>query len=324
MAKPLDHIKQPIDEELREFEKRFRDALRSPVPLMDRITYYIVQRKGKQVRPMFLFLAAKVCGEINNNSYVAASMVELLHTATLVHDDVVDESHKRRGFFSINAIWKNKIAVLVGDYFLSRGLLIALESKQYRILEIISVAMQTMAEGELLQSQKSRKLNITEEVYYDIIRRKTASLIAASCEAGAASVTENVEDHERMRLFGEKVGMAFQIRDDLFDFGFDEVGKPLGIDIKEKKLTLPLIHALEGTDRKRKRQIVNIVKRHNEDPKKVAEVIDFVRNSDGMNYARKVMYRYRDEAFELLHQWPDSVARQSLESLVNFVVDRKK
>lgn len=324
MAKVLDTIKQPIDTELREFEKRFRDALRSPVPLMDRITYYIVQRKGKQIRPMFIFLSAKVCGDINDNSYVAASMVELLHTATLVHDDVVDESHQRRGFFSINALWKNKIAVLVGDYFLSRGLLIALKNKQYRILEIISVAMQTMAEGELLQSQKTRKLNITEDVYYDIIRRKTASLIAASCEAGAASVTTDVDAHERMRLFGEKIGMAFQIRDDLFDFGFDAVGKPLGIDIKEKKLTLPLIHALEGVDRKKRREILNIVKRYNDDPKRVGEVIDFVRNSSGMDYARQVMFRYRDEAFELLHQFPDSVARQSLEQLVNFVVDRKK
>ncbi|MEL6392259.1 MAG: polyprenyl synthetase family protein [Bacteroidota bacterium] len=324
MAKPLDTIKQPIDQELREFEKRFRDALRSPVPLMDRITYYIVQRKGKQVRPMFIFLSAKVCGTINDNSYVAASMVELPHTATLVHDDVVDESHQGRGFFSINALWKNKIAVLVGDYFLSRGLLIALKNKQYRILEIISVAMQTMAEGELLQSQKTRKLNITEDVYYDIIRRKTASLIAASCEAGAASVSEDADIHERMRLFGEKVGMAFQIRDDLFDFGFDAVGKPLGIDIKEKKLTLPLIHALEGVDRKKRREILNIVKRYNDDPKRVAEVIDFVRNSGGMEYARQVMFRYRDEAFEILHHFPDGDARQSLEQLVNFVVDRKK
>ena len=324
MSKQLNQIKQPITAELREFEKRFRAALRSPVPLMDRITYYIVQRKGKQIRPMFIFLAAKVCGPTTDNSYVAASMVELLHTATLVHDDVVDESHERRGFFSINALWKNKIAVLVGDYFLSRGLLMALEHKQYRILEIISLAMQTMAEGELLQSQKTRRLNITEDIYYDVIRRKTASLIAASCEAGAASTTEDTEVHEKMRIFGEKIGMAFQIKDDLFDFGFDDVGKPLGIDIKEKKMTLPLIYALQQTDRQEKRKMLNIIKRHNDDPKRVAEVIDFVRNSGGMQYAKEVMDRYREEAFTILRQFPESPARESLEQLVNFVVERKK
>lgn len=324
MSNSLSLIKAPIREELANFEKQFRDILRSKVPLMDRITYYIVKRKGKQMRPMFVFLAAKACGQTTANSYVAASLIELLHTASLVHDDVVDDSHERRGFLSINALWKNKIAVLVGDFFLSKGLLIALKHKQYRILEITSQAVEAMSEGELLQIEKARRLDIDEEVYYEVIRQKTASLIAASCQAGAASVTEDETTQNLLHRFGEKIGIAFQIRDDLFDLGSDDVGKPLGIDIKEKKMTLPLIYALQQTDKKERRRIIKLIKNHSEDKRKVAEVIEFVRNSGGMEYATKVMHRYRAEAFELLHELPDSDARDALERLVNYVVDRKK
>ncbi|MEM9835248.1 MAG: polyprenyl synthetase family protein [Bacteroidota bacterium] len=324
MSATLDRIKAPILEELSQFETHFRNEMRSAVPLMDRITYYIVKRKGKQMRPMFVFLAAKSCGIFNHNSYVAASLIELLHTATLVHDDVVDDSYERRGFFSINALWKNKIAVLVGDFFFSKGLLVALRHKQYRVLEIISSAAQAMSEGELLQIEKARRLDIDESVYYDVIRQKTASLIAASCQAGAASVTEEDQVQQLMHTFGEKIGMAFQIRDDLFDLGTDDVGKPLGIDIKEKKMTLPLIYALNHASRSDRRRIIKLIKRHSDKPERVAEVIDFVRNSGGIDYATRVMNRYRQEAFELLHQLPDSPSRAALEDLVNYVVDRKK
>jgi len=324
MVKSLNTIKGPIEEELKVFESRFRQAMRSPVPLLDKITFYIVRRKGKQVRPIFVFLSAKICGGVTDATYSAASLVELLHTATLVHDDVVDDSFERRGFFSINALWKNKIAVLVGDYLFSQGMLLALRNKEYHLLEIVSDAVKAMSEGELLQIEKARRLDIEESVYYDIIRQKTASLIAAACCAGAASSTQDEELTERMRLFGEKIGIAFQIRDDLFDFGTDDVGKPLGIDIKEKKLTLPLIYALDKASRRDKRRIINNIKRYNEDPEKVQEVIDFVQQSGGMEYAREAMYDYRAQAFELLHRFPESPVRQSLEDLVTFVTDRKK
>jgi octaprenyl-diphosphate synthase len=272
---------------------------------------------------MFVFLAAKACGEINDNSYVAASLIEILHTASLVHDDVVDESYERRGFFSINALWKNKIAVLVGDYFLSKGLLIALKHKQYRILEITSTAVQALAEGELLQIEKARRLDIDEAVYFEVIRQKTASLIAASCEAGAASTTDDEDRLQLMRAFGEKIGIAFQIKDDLFDFGVDDVGKPRGIDIKEKKMTLPLIHALSQASSGDKRRIIRLIKKYNDKPDKVREVIQFVHDSNGLQYATEAMYRYRDEAFSLLHQLPQSESRTALEALVNYVVERK-
>lgn len=324
MEKSLDHIKAPIDEELKIFETRFRESMRSQVALLDKITYYIVRRKGKQVRPMFVFLAAKLCGPPSDATYTAASLVELLHTATLVHDDVVDDSYERRGYFSINALWKNKIAVLVGDYFFSQGMLLALRNKQYRLLEIISDAVKAMSEGELLQIEKARRLDIKEDIYYDIIRQKTASLIASACSAGAASVTDDEEVIERMRFFGEKIGIAFQIRDDLFDYGTDDVGKPLGIDIKEKKMTLPLIYALDRADNAQRRNIINIIKRYSDEPEKVKEVLDFVRNSGGLEYAHEVMLRYRSEAFELLSDMPMSPARQSLEDLVVFVTNRKK
>ncbi|HMO38406.1 MAG TPA: polyprenyl synthetase family protein [Saprospiraceae bacterium] len=324
MVKSLSTIKEPVEQELRQFESHFRNAMRSPVPLLDKITYYIVRRKGKQVRPMFVFLAAKLCGGVTESTYSAASLVELLHTATLVHDDVVDDSYERRGFFSINALWKNKIAVLVGDYLLSQGLLLSLKNKEFRLLEIVSEAVKSMSEGELLQIEKARRLDIEEKVYYDIIRQKTASLIASACSAGAASATKDEGIIEQMRLFGEKIGIAFQIRDDLFDFGADDVGKPLGIDIKEKKLTLPLIYALDHATQSDKRRIMHNIRRHSTKPEKVREVIEFVHQSGGLEYAREAMIRYRDQAFAVLHDFPAVPARQSLEDLVVFVTDRKR
>jgi len=320
----LDVIKQPITDELDVFETRFRDAMRSHVPLLDKITWYIVQRKGKQVRPMLVLLSARLFAPINEASYTAASLVELLHTASLVHDDVVDDSNERRGFFSVNALWKNKIAVLVGDYLLSQGLLLSVKQQQYQMLEIVSRAVKEMAEGELLQMEKARRLDIKEDIYYDIIRQKSASLIAAACCAGATSTAPDQETIQRMWLFGEKTGMAFQIRDDLFDFGADDVGKPLGIDIKEKKMTLPLIYTLNHSDAATRRRILHIIKNESHKTDKVAEVIEFVRQGGGMEYAREVMYRYRQEAFDLLHQAPDTPARQALHDLLVFVTERKK
>lgn len=324
MVKSLRHIQAPIANELKVFEKHFRESMRSPAPLLDRITFYIVRRKGKQVRPMFVFLAAQVCGSVTDATYTAASLVELLHTATLVHDDVVDDSLERRGFFSINALWKNKIAVLVGDYLLSRGLLLALRNKQYRILEIVSGAVEAMSEGELLQIEKARRLDIDEAVYFEVIRQKTASLIAAACAAGASSSSPEDDSEQRMLAFGEKIGIAFQIRDDLFDFGATDVGKPLGIDIKEKKMTLPLIYALRETDDDTRRHLLRRIKRDSESPEVVKEVIDFVRRSGGLEYARKAMNEYREQAFAILKTFAPSPARQALEELVNFVVDREK
>jgi octaprenyl-diphosphate synthase len=320
----LNDIKRPIDAELIAFEKHFRDSMKTDVALLDKIMYYIVQRKGKQMRPMFVFLSAKLCGEISMKSHVAASLVELLHTASLVHDDVVDDSFERRGFFSINALWKNKIAVLVGDYLLSQGLLVALKNDSPDLLEIMANAVKEMSEGELLQIEKARRLDIKEDIYFEIIRQKTASLIAAACGVGAASTTNDTVLIGKMRHFGEKIGIAFQIRDDLFDFGTDDVGKPLGIDIKEKKMTLPLIFALNNATKKERDYMINIVKRHNENPEKVAEVIQFVRNSGGLQYAENAMQRYRNEAFDILKEFPESEVRNSMEHLVIYVTDRKK
>ncbi len=324
MKTSLNTIKQPIEKELDQFERHFREAMRTHVPLLDRIMYYIVRRKGKQVRPMFVFLSAKLCGEIKEASFVAASLVELLHTATLVHDDVVDDSYERRGFFSINALWKNKVAVLVGDYLLAQGLLLALKNKEFRLLEILSDAVKAMSEGELLQLEKARRLDIKEEIYYDIIRQKTASLIASACSAGAASTTKDETTIERMRLFGENIGIAFQIKDDLFDFGTDDVGKPLGIDIQEKKLTLPLIYALDNSSKSDKKHIINLIKRHSDKPEKVKEVIDFVKQSNGLDYAKNAMERYSQNAFDILDQFPEVPAREALRELVTFVTQRKK
>ncbi|MCB9307276.1 MAG: polyprenyl synthetase family protein [Lewinellaceae bacterium] len=320
----LEAIKKPIAAELDVFEQRFRDAMRSHVPLLDKITWYIVQRKGKQLRPMLVLLSARLFAPINEGSYTAASLVELLHTATLVHDDVVDDSNERRGFFSINALWKNKVAVLVGDFLLSQGLLLSVKNGQYRMLEIVSRAVKEMAEGELLQMEKARRLDIKEEIYHEIIRQKTASLIAAACCAGASSTAADEDTIQMMWLFGEKAGMAFQIRDDLFDFGTEDVGKPLGIDIKEKKMTLPLIYTLAHADRPTRRQIMNIVRNESHKTDRVAEVIALVRQSGGIEYSQEAMYRYRQEAFDLLANAPESPARQALHDLLTFVTERKR
>ena len=324
MKQKLAEIKAPIAKEIDEFEKKFRASMKSNVLLLDKIMSYIVKRKGKQMRPMFVFLAAGTVGEIRESTYRGASLIELLHTATLVHDDVVDDSNYRRGFFSINALWKNKIAVLVGDYLLSRGLLLSVEHKEFDMLEIVSTAMKEMSEGELMQMEKARRLDITEEVYFEIIRQKTASLIASCCAAGASSTNADEASIERMRLFGEKVGMAFQIKDDLFDFGTKEIGKPLGIDIKEKKMTLPLIYALQKATWNEKRKIINIVKNKSHISAKVNEVIAFVKQSGGLEYAIEVMNKFADEAIVILDEFPDSEYKSSLSSMVSFTISRQK
>jgi octaprenyl-diphosphate synthase len=311
-----------IGKELKSFETHFKDAVKSRVALLDRIMQYIVKRKGKQMRPMFVLLSAKLHGEITAASYRAASLVELLHTATLVHDDVVDDALERRGMFSINALWKNKIAVLVGDYLLSKGLLLSLENKDFEILTILSSAVKKMSEGELLQIEKTRNLNFDESIYYEIINGKTASLLSSSCGAGAASVTNDEDIIQKMRNFGEMVGMAFQIKDDLFDYGDVAVGKPTGNDIKEKKLTLPLIHVLQKVAPSLKKEIINIVKNNNNDKKKVKFVIDNVIQFGGIEYATKKMYEYRDKALEILNSFQPSPARAALEELVRYTTDR--
>lgn len=320
----LDEIKRPIEKELDLFEDKFKSSMKSSVPLLDRITHYIIKRKGKQIRPMFVFFSASLAGGITEATHRGAALVELLHTATLVHDDVVDNSYERRGFFSVNALWKNKIAVLVGDFLLSKGLLLSINNDDFHLLKIVSEAVKQMSEGELLQIEKARKLDIDEAVYYEVIRQKTASLIASCCACGAASAGGDSATVEKMRLFGEKTGIAFQIKDDLFDFGTDDVGKPLGIDIKEKKITLPLIYALSKSTKAEKHRIINLVKNHNEDAQKVQEVIHFVRNSGGLAYAEMQMHRYQDEAFAVLSSFPDHEARTALEQLVRFTTERKK
>jgi octaprenyl-diphosphate synthase len=319
----MELAKKLIGKELTLFESRFRDAVKSRVSLLDTIMHYIVKRKGKQMRPMFVLLSAKLHGEIAEASYRAASLVELLHTATLVHDDVVDDATERRGFFSINALWKNKIAVLVGDYLLSKGLLLSLENKDFTILTILSSAVKKMSEGELLQIEKTRNLNFDESVYYDIINGKTASLLASSCAAGAASVTQDETVIQKMRDFGEQVGMAFQIKDDLFDYGDAKVGKPTGNDIKEKKLTLPLIHILQKVPASLKKEIIYIVKNNNNDKAKVKFVIDNVVQYGGIDYAEQKMIEYRDTAIAILNSFPPSPAREALEELVRYTTDRK-
>lgn len=319
----LDEIKAPISSVMDEFENKFRASMKSQVPLLDRITHYIVKRKGKQMRPMFVFLSAGLCGGINETTHRAATLIELLHTATLVHDDVVDDSNERRGFFSINALWKNKIAVLVGDYLLSKGLLLSVQHKDFNFLSIVSEAVRVMSEGELLQIEKARKLDISEEIYYEIIRQKTASLIASCCASGAASAGSPDDEIKKMHEFGELIGMAFQIKDDLFDYGPDGViGKPTGIDIKESKMTLPLIYSLMKADRGTKRNIVNIIKNHNTEDKKVKEVIAFVKNSGGMEYATEKMKEYQAKAFVVLDTFPDSNYKNSLRELVKYTIER--
>ncbi len=325
--KITEQIKQPIFDEMELFEKKFRDAMISKVALLNRITYYIVNRKGKQMRPMFVFLTAKMVsgGNVNERTYRGASVIELIHTATLVHDDVVDDSNRRRGFFSINALWKNKIAVLVGDYLLSKGLLLSIDNGDFDLLKIISVAVREMSEGELLQIEKARRLDITEDVYYDIIRQKTATLIAACCALGARSVAEADDDTvEKMRKFGELIGMAFQIKDDLFDYTDEAIGKPTGIDIKEQKMTLPLIHVLNTCSAKEKSWLINSVKNHNKDKKRVKEVIQFVKDKNGLTYAEEKMGAFRQEALLILGHFPASAYKEALTLMVNYVIERKK
>lgn len=324
MEKLLKEIKRPIDKELKSFEPYFRNSMRSNVALLDKVIYYLVKRKGKQMRPMFVFLSAKIFDDCNISTFNAASMIELLHTASLVHDDVVDDSYMRRGFFSINALWKNKIAVLVGDFLLSRGLLLAVDNKEYELLGIMSRAVKMMSEGELSQMEKARKLDIKEDIYYEIIRQKTASLIAASCSAGARSTTKDESYIEKMYSVGEMAGMAFQIKDDLFDYGSSDVGKPLGIDIKEKKMTLPLIFALSNAEPKEKKRIINLIRNKSEDKKSIVEIIDFVKNKGGLEYAETKMYEYRDMALKTLGELPQNDANTSLKDLINYVVERSK
>lgn len=323
MSIDLKQIKAPIAEELEAFEKHFREAVRSRVALLDKIMHYIVHRKGKQMRPIFVLLSARMCGDITEKSYTAASLVELLHTATLVHDDVVDDAFQRRGFFSINALWKNKIAVLVGDYLLSRGLLVALDNNAYDILQIMSRAVRDMSEGELLQIEKARKLDITEEVYFDIIRKKTASLIAAACASGAASVTSDQELIDRFYKLGETIGIAFQIKDDLFDYGELNIGKPRAIDIQEKKMTLPLIYTLKKVDARQKNDLIRVVEKHNKDKKRVKELIDKVYASGGIEYAQDKMKSLILQAQEQLAALPESKAKESMNQLMEYVLARE-
>jgi octaprenyl-diphosphate synthase len=312
-----------IENELKIFERHFKDAVRSNAPLLDRIMRYIVKRKGKQLRPMFVLLSAKLCGPVNDSAYRAASLVELLHTATLVHDDVVDDSMERRGFFSTYALWKAKANVLIGDYLLAKGLLLSLDNNDHRVLHILSDAVRKMSEGELLQLEKARSLNLKEDIYFEIIRNKTASLLASACAAGAWSTSNNETITEKMRSFGEKTGMAFQIKDDLFDYASENVGKPTGNDIKEKKLTLPLIYTLNNVEKGVRRRIIYIVKNQNLDKEKVKWVIQEVEKAGGITYAAEKMNAYKKEALDILHEFPESPVRQGLEDLVIFVTDRR-
>ena len=312
-----------LADELKVFESKFRDAVKSNTPLLDRIMRFIVNRKGKQLRPMFVLLSAKLCGDINESTYRAASLVELLHTATLVHDDVVDESLERRGFFSTYALWKTKISVLVGDYLFAKGLLLSLDNNDFQILQILSDAVRLMSEGELLQIEKSRSLNLNEQLYFEIIRNKTASLLAAACSAGAFSTSHDNNLANNMRMFGDKVGIAFQMKDDLFDYGNTSVGKPTGNDIKEKKITLPLIFTLNQVDKATRRECIYIIKNQNRNKEKVQWVLDKVKETGGISYAEKKMFQYRDEALNILHEFPESPVRAGLEELVRYTTDRK-
>jgi octaprenyl-diphosphate synthase len=323
--KPVEQIKQPILNEMEFFEQKFKTSMISNVPLLNRITHYIVKRKGKQMRPMFVFLVAKMVsnGDFKERTYRGASVIELIHTATLVHDDVVDDSNRRRGFFSLNALWKNKIAVLVGDFLLSKGLLLSIDNDDFDILKHISVAVREMSEGELLQIEKARQLDITEEVYFDIICKKTATLIAACTAIGAASVDADKNEIEKMRKFGELIGIAFQIKDDLFDYTDEKIGKPTGIDIKEQKMTLPLIYTLNHCSKKERKWLINSVKNHNKDKKRVKEVIAFVKQNNGIDYTVKRMKEYQQTALEILSDYPESPYKNSLITMVNYVIERE-
>ncbi|TXC85112.1 polyprenyl synthetase family protein [Luteibaculum oceani] len=320
----VDNIKAPIIEELEAFEDRFRKSMKSKVPLLDKITHFIIKRKGKQMRPMFVFLSAKAVGNISDGTFRAASLIELLHTATLVHDDVIDDAMERRSFFSINALWKNKIAVLVGDYLLSKLLVLAIDHNEFELLRIVSTSVKKMSEGELLQLEKSRGINLNEEVYLNIIEQKTASLISTCCHAGATSATDNEEHKEALKNFGTQVGMAFQIKDDLFDYGTDAVGKPLGIDIKEKKVTLPLLYALNNCSWLERKQIIFQLKNHRNKRERIQKIIDFVIEKGGIEYAKTKMLAYRDAALECIKVIPESEAKSSLIDLVQYTIERTK
>lgn len=324
MAVTLAYIKSPIEKELKIFEDRFKDSVKSHVPLLDTIMNYIVKRKGKQMRPLLVLHCAKLFGEINEATYRGAALVELLHTATLVHDDVVDESNMRRGFFSINALWKNKVAVLVGDYLLSKGLLLSLRNKDFKALEILSTAVEQMSEGELLQMEKARKLDITEEVYFEIITKKTASLLASCCGIGANSTQQNEETLNRIIAMGNAIGIAFQIKDDLFDYGDNKVGKPTGIDIVEKKMTLPLIYALSVADKDERKHKIRIVKKNKKTKSEITEVIDFVKRRGGLEYAQQRMMEYKAEAESLLAKIPGSGDTSYILALINYVIERRR
>ncbi|SHG16849.1 octaprenyl-diphosphate synthase [Chryseobacterium vrystaatense] len=320
----VEEIKRPINEEMKLFEQKFYESMQSKVPLLDKVTRFIVTTKGKQMRPMFVFLCAKLVGEVTEKTYRGASMIELIHTATLVHDDVVDESFKRRNFFSINALWKNKIAVLVGDYLLSKSVLLSTDHKDYDLLGVISRTIREMSEGELLQLEKARKLDITEDVYYEIIRQKTATLIAACCEIGVLSNNADEVLAKKMMNFGTYTGMAFQIKDDLFDYlSSNVIGKPVGIDIKEQKMTLPLIYTLKSATEKDRKYYFNTIKRYNNDPKRVKELIEFVKSSGGMDYAVREMKNFQQKAKDILNEFPDSEPKKSLLLMLDYVIERK-
>ena len=324
--KTVEQIKLPIQEEMEFFETKFKASMISNVALLNRITHYIVRRKGKQMRPMFVFLVAKMVsnGQFKERTYRGASIIELIHTASLVHDDVVDDSNRRRGFFSLNALWKNKIAVLVGDFLFAKGLLLSIDNDDFDLLKHISIAVREMSEGELLQIEKARQLNITEDVYFEIIRKKTAALIAACTAIGAASMDVERSEVEKMRKFGELIGIAFQIKDDLFDYTDEKIGKPTGIDIKEQKMTLPLIYALNHCSNKERRWIINSVKNHNKNKSRVKEVIQFVKDKGGIEYTVEKMKEYQARAIEILNSYPESPYRESLLTMVNYVIDREK
>lgn len=320
----VDEIIAPVKSEMSEFEDRFRESMKSQAPLLDKVTHYIIKRKGKQMRPLFIFLTAKMLGEVSDKTYDAANLVELLHTASLVHDDVVDDANERRGFFSVNALWKNKIAVLVGDYMLSKILLLSIERENPKLLAVVARAVREMSEGELLQIEKARKLDITEEVYYEVIRQKTASLIATCCEAGAISV-DRMDQADKMKLFGETVGLAFQLKDDIFDYGEPgNIGKPTGLDIRERKMTLPLIYVLNNSNKEVRKELINIVKRHNENPKKVQRAVSLVIEYGGIEYAHAKMLELKQKALDMLSDIPESEAKRALIGLVEYTTNRKK
>ena len=321
----IKEIKKPISNEMNVFEDKFKSSLKTRVPLLDKIMHYIIKRKGKQMRPMFVFLCAKIFNNTKESTYTAASLIELLHTATLVHDDVIDEANFRRGVFSINALWKNKVSVLVGDFLLSRGLLLAVEKEEFGLLKIVSKAVKEMSEGELLQIEKTRRLDITEEVYFEIIKKKTAALISACCEAGAASTNAHKNDILKMRTFGEKAGIAFQIKDDLFDYTQNPlIGKPTGIDIREKKMTLPLIYTLNNSDKKTKAFIINTIKNDSKNSRKVEQIINIVKEKKGLEYAKNKMNLFVNEALEILKEFENNESKSSLINLVEYVVKREK